>query len=131
MNDKTINGFDIPFRELSEEEKRLEITVERFRNFHYEAGEDFLDSTSEGNAFIFCGWLLKKYPKHSEEILRVANTKGKYLGISSFIDLSFLHFNDEEDIERIYFDYSEFCNQTVHLKGRINQVLIQVAEYYN
>jgi len=43
MKQETIVGFDIPKRELTEEEKNREITLDRFNEFHNKAGEDFCD----------------------------------------------------------------------------------------
>lgn len=129
---ETINGFDIPKRELTTEEASRNITVERIRNFHYGSGEDFLDTTSEGNAQIFAGWLLHKYPEKSKEILAVVNNNGKYLVIADFNEIEdFEKYDDEIDMNSLYIEFVEFCNQTEHLKRRVNQVLIQVDEYYN
>jgi hypothetical protein len=131
VEQETVNGFDIPIRKLTEEEQSRDITLQRFKEFHYSAGEDFLDTTSEGDAKIFAGYLLHKYPKLSKDILDIVNEKGKYLEIRSFVELEPLDYNDKEDIEMLYQDFSDFCNLTEHLKRRVNQVLIQVKEYYN
>lgn len=135
MGKETINGFDIPLRKLTEEESSREITIERIRDFHYEAGEDFLDTTNEGygnSAIIFGGWLLHKYPEHSEIILNHLNENQRNIDILCFGELDFLDgYVKEEDINLIYFEFVEFTNQTVHMKKRVNQVLIQLKEYYD
>ncbi len=125
---ETINGFDIPKRELNDEEASRDITIKRIQTFHYTAGEDFLDSTGEGNIFIFCGWLMHKYPELSKEILEIANNK--YGEIQDFKEMYEFGYDKELDIDKIYIDFAEFCNQTEFLKERVNQVLIQIAEYY-
>lgn len=125
---KTVNGFDIPLRKLTDEEKTRPVTWERFRDFHYAVGEDFLDQTGEGNVYIFAGWLLHKYPEHSADILRIVNKK--YAEIQNFNELEFLGYSDELDIDLLYCDFAEFVNLTGALKERVNQILIQVTEYY-
>lgn len=128
---ETINGFDIPKRKLTEEEKTRDITVERIRDFHYSAGEDFIDTTEEGNGMIFCGWLLHKRKEHSKEILDICNKSCFKMAIQEYMNASFYDYNKEMDIESFYFDYVEFVNQTGALKERVNQVLIQIEETYN
>lgn len=134
MEQETVNGYDIPLRKLNEEESTREISVERFREFHYAAGEDFLDGQSEGpvQGFIFGGWLIHKYPAMSKEILDHINENIEYLDMHCFKDIDFLgEYIKDEDIDQIYFEVAEFANQTEALKKRINQTLIQVCEYYN
>lgn len=125
---KTVNGFDIPLRDLTDEEKTRDITLDRIQQFHYSAGEDFLDTTGEGNILVFCGWMLHKYPQLSDEILEIANSK--WGEIRSFTELEEFGYSETLDNDKIYIDFVEFCNQTKSLKERVNQVLIQVAEYY-
>ncbi len=120
---KTINGFDIEQRELTDEERGREITLERFTEFHFAAGEDFLDQTGEGNVKIFAGWMLHKYPEFSVEILSLANDKNAE--VMTFNEL------EEKTYTDLYADFAEFCNQTGALKHRVNQILIQVVEYYD
>lgn len=124
-----INGFDIEKRELTEEEKTREITWERFKEFHYTAGEDFLDVTGEGNVLIFGGWLMHKYPELCPDILHILNSRN--LGMSDFIEFDQFGYCEEKDIDKIYQDFAEFCNFTGALKERVNQVLIQVNEHYS
>lgn len=126
---ETINGFSIPKRDLTDEEKSRDITMERIQEFHYSAGEDFLDTTGEGNVLIFCGWMLHKYPELQEEILEIANSK--WAEIRTFTELEEFEYDEALDNDKIYIDFCEFCNQTVGLKERVNQVLIQVKEYYD
>ena len=124
---ETVNGFDIPLRELTEEEANRDVTWERFREFHYTAGEDFLDTTGDGNYRIFGGFLLARYPEHAKEILEVCNEK---YGCS--VDyLEIIGFDNDKDIDTVYLDFAEFTNLTSALKKRVNQVLIQVVEHYN
>src|SRR5699024_1944029 len=128
---ETIPGFGIPKRELTKEEAEREITLERFRKFHYEAGEDFIDATGEGPELLFGGYLLCKYPEKSSQILAIVNEEGKFLEITSFCEVGGLGYDEKEDIDMVYQDFADFCNLTKHLKRRVNQVLIQVSEYYN
>ncbi len=121
----TIPGFDIQMRELTEEEANREITLDRFSQFHYDAGEDFIDSYENCvNTEIFCGWCLHKFPDKSAEILEIANGKQFTFGVQSCMDLYDNH-------EAFYEDFATFLNLTSAAKKRVNQVLIQVEEYYN
>lgn len=115
-------------RELTSEEASRDITWERFRAFHYASGEDFLDYTGEGNLHIFGGWLLHKYPDYSSEILKVCNKK--FGGIPDFRELPPLGYDECKDVDSLYEDFAEFCNQTEALKKRVNKVLILTSEYY-
>jgi hypothetical protein len=123
----TISGFNIEKRDLTEEEATRDITVPRFLDFHYASGEDFLDSTGEGNFLIFTGWLLHEYPRHNQEILEVANSGRKE--IQAYKELDFLGFDTLLDIEVLYYSFARFCNVTGALKYRVNQILIQMAEW--
>lgn len=124
---ETLPGFNIPLRELTPEEQEMPITWERFRDFHYTVGEDFLDQTSEGNVDIFAGWLLHKYPERNTEILALVNHR--FADVASFMDM--FGYDDEKDIDTLYVEFAEFCNLTGALKHRINQTLIIIDEYYN
>lgn len=131
MEQKTITGFSILKRELTEEEASREVTIERIRDFHYEAGEDFLDIADDARAEIFAGFIVHKYKDRAAKIYDICNSNKGYLSVMDFKEFYEPEYNEEEDIDQIYFDYIEFVNTTVHLKKRVNQVLIQVMEYYN
>lgn len=128
MSMKTVNGFTIPLRELTEEEKTRDITWERFREFHYEAGVDFLDNTGEGNHLIFGGWLMAKFPQCSKQILEVCNNQ--YGTVLDYRDIEEFDYDEDKDIDGVYVQFAEFANQTEHLKARINEILIIVVEHY-
>lgn len=120
---ETIDGFDIPKRELTPEEAARPITKERIDEFHRLAGEDFCDQgIGNINVKILGGYLMAKYTHLSAEILDVCNDKhGEPLGI--------LHlFYPDKDI--FYEELASFINLTVACKARVNQVLIQLAEHY-
>tara|TARA_Y100001956_G_scaffold27833_1_gene27562 strand:+ start:282 stop:641 length:360 start_codon:yes stop_codon:yes gene_type:complete len=108
-------------KEITEDMLNEEITLERFRDFHYDVGEDFLDQTGEGNHLIFGGYLLNKYPHHSAEILEICNNR--YGECMSYRDLPELGYSDEHDIDLLYRDFAEFCNLTEALKKRVNAIL--------
>lgn len=121
---ETIEGFSIEKRDLTEEEANRDITLERFQEFHIEAGEDFLDYVPCINHLIFSGWLIAKYPAKSKEIL--VKAQEKYAGMHNLTDL----YEDDPDQDKFYTDVAEFLNLTEKAKKRANQVLIQVIEYY-
>jgi len=124
MEVETINGFDIPKRELTEEEASREVTLERFQEWHHEVGEDFTDQFSNINEKILGGYLLAKYPHKAKEILFELNTK--YAEAQNFQGI----YEDDLDGDKFYTDLAEFINLTESLKKRVNQVLIQVMEHY-
>lgn len=132
MNVETIDGFNIPKRELTEEEASREITFERFDEWHMEVGEDFCDQVgSMINHYIFGGFVMARYPQFSTQILKVLNSKyGEALGILSIFEEHFEQDNNnlEEGNKIFYTLLAEFANLTVNLKKNINQVLIQVME---
>lgn len=106
-----------------------DITWERFRDWHYEVGEDFLDQTGEGNHLIFGGYLLAKYPHRSEEILEVCNSEfGECMG---FRDIPELDYDSEKDIDYLYVEFAEFCNLTEHLKQRVDTILNKGRDWYD
>ena len=132
MADKqqTLRGFSITERELTEEEANREITIDRIREFHYEVGEDFLDICNTADAKVFAGFIAHKYKDRAAEICNIMNQSEGYLEINSFKEFYEPEYNEEEDIDQVYFDYVEFVNTTKALKKRDNQMLIQVTEYY-
>lgn len=124
---ETIHGFDIPKRELTEEEATREVTLKRFQIFHHQVGEDFVDQFPYVNVKIFGGYMMAKHPDLSTEILKIVNNKwGEALGIKSLIDKNY----DDSDADKFYTELAEFINLTGNLKKMVNQVLIQVDEYY-
>lgn len=127
MEQETICGFNIPKRELTEEEATREITIERFNEFHAIAVEDFCDQCEqEINRFITGGYLICKHPELATEILRTLNDK--YGGLTSIWEVYADKLNDGNDI--FYTDLAEFLNLTGKAKERVNQILIQVVEHY-
>lgn len=128
MAEQTVNGFDIPLRNLTEEEKNRDITWERFREFHYMAGVDFLDNTGEGNHLIFGGWLMAKFPEKSKEILEICNDR--HGTVLDYREIEGFDYSEDKDIDIVYILFAEFANQTEHLKHRINEILIIVVSHY-
>jgi hypothetical protein len=129
MKQETIDGFSIPKRQLTQEEASRDVTFERISNFHHDAGEDYLDTCSLDKQAekIFLGFLLAKHPELSKEILKVAN--GGYIDCEFYT--LFEQEGDKQDSDTFYSLFAEFVNCTEGLKSRVNQVLIQVDEYYN
>jgi hypothetical protein len=125
-----IEGFSIPFRELTEEESLRVITLYRFNNFHAEVGEDFVDQISSVNtidvAVLFAGFAMAKHPEWSLELLECVNNNP----YTQLVQDVYRDFSNQSD-DLFYTDFAEFLNQTVDLRKDVNQILIQVAEYYN
>ncbi len=83
---ETIDGFDIPKRELTPEEANREVTLDRFHAWHAEVGEDFTDQFSSIDHKIYGGYLMAKYPNKSAEILAECNNKyGECQGYKTFM----------------------------------------------
>lgn len=130
-----IEGFDIPLRELTEEEASRSITLERFKDFHYEVGEDFVDQIGSVNtktfALIFAGFAMAKHPEWSIEILSKCNNALTEVYTQLILDVYEENTSDDDQGDTFYSDLAEFLNLTINAKKRVNQVLIQVAEYYS
>ena len=128
MEKETVHGFSIPLRELTEQEASMDITLERFSNYHTAVGEDFADQHgSLINHLIVGGYLMAKHPELSNELLAVMNNK--YGEVLSFTEVYAEHLNDENN-DLFYTELAEFLNLTVAAKKRVNQILIQIAEHY-
>jgi hypothetical protein len=125
---ETIQGFNIPKRDLTEEESNRDISFERFDEWQMEVGEDFCDQVgSMVNHYVFGGYLMAKHPELSEKILKIINNK--YGDVLSYVSMFEEHFDDEEDANKKFYTLlAEFANLTKVLKKNINQILIQVME---
>lgn len=128
---ETVRGFSILKRPLNEEEKSRDITIERIQSFHRDAGEDFLDTADEADPKVFGGFIAHKYIDRASEVYEIMNENKLFLEINSFREFYDPEYNEEADLEQVYFDFIEFVNTTKSTKERVNQVLIQVHEYYN
>lgn len=133
MSKETIIGFDIEKRELTQEEKTRDVTLDRFREFHNKACEDFCDQVGHMiNAKILTGFLMGKRPEISHQLLDAINKDADALELKYVYEEN-IENNTEEYLyieEIFYSDLAEFINLTVHLKERTNQILIQVSEHY-
>jgi hypothetical protein len=126
MEKETITGFNIEKRKLTQEEMNREITLDRFDEFHVKAGEDFCDTVGHLiNSKILCGFLIAKQPQISHQLLNEINQDGDALSLLHIYEDLLVEGDDE-----FYSDLAEFANLTTHLKARLNQILIQVAEHY-
>lgn len=132
MEQETIEGFDIPLRELTEEEASRPITLERFQDFHYEVGEDFIDQIDSVNssriALQFYGYSIAKHPEWSSKLIESCDVPNPY---TQLVQSVYDDFDTGNDGDLFYSDFAEFVNFTVDTKKRINQVLIQIEEYYS
>ena len=114
---------------LTAEQKKLPITWERIREYHYTVGEDFFDQGNDGNGYIFSGWLIAKYPQHFEALCAISNDAGFSICAYDYDDI--LGEDMEKDIQVVYIEYADFCNHTVALLEEMNQVLLETVELYN
>lgn len=125
---ETVEGSTIPARELTSEEINREITLERFNEYHYEVGEDFLDQIGSVNnsriALTFGGFAMAKHPHLSADILKATNVKDPYTQLVKEV------YDEFYDDDIFYSDFADFLNLTGEAKKRVNKVLILTAEYY-
>lgn len=125
---ETVEGTNIPARELTPEEENREITFERFQDYHYEIGEDFLDQVGSVNnsriALTFGGFSMARYPFLSTDILKATNIKNPYTQLVKEI------YEDYNLEDKFYSDFADFLNLTGEAKKRVNKVLILTDEYY-
>ena len=113
-------------RELTEEEVAREITLERFDDYHADAGEDWWDDNGGIiNKNFFLGYLLARFPESYDKILEVANDKDKD------VPDVFGELYEEEVCDLFYQTLADFLNLTVNTKKKVNEVLINTYEYYN
>ena len=114
------------YRELTEEEAAREITLERFNDYHDDAGEDWWDQ--EGSMIskdFFLGYLLGRFPEKYQKVLEMVNDK-----YQDAADV-FGELYEEEICDEFYTILADFINLTVNTKKKINEVLINTYEYYN
>lgn len=125
---ETVEGSTIPARELTSEEINREITLERFNEYHYEVGEDFLDQIGSVNnsriALTFGGFAMANHPHLSADILKATNVKDPYTQLVKEV------YDEFYDDDIFYSDFADFLNLTGEAKKRVNKVLILTAEYY-
>lgn len=104
---------------ITPEQAAQKITLKRINHYHRVVGEDFIDQNeSITNGYVFGGWLMRKYPKWSTEILSKMNTK--YFGIQ---DLMEIYPDDGGNNTQFYRDFCTLANFTTITKGKVNQIL--------
>lgn len=141
---ETVDGTSIYKRELTSEEKSLDVTLERFDNYHCEAGEDFVDQVAPMvNNKDFGEFLIKKYPSMADSIKTVMDDKHYFEQdfLHLFVDEYYDEVQEEEAKkaphgyseyreDEFYSAYADFINTVPEAKEKVNQILIQVVEYY-
>ena len=119
-----VPGFSIKLRQLTEEEYKQDITLERIQDFHHEVGEDLLDTTGyvcNNLNKLVSGYLMCKYPHLASQINEASNEE--LLSVCHVIDDYF-----EDGGDTFYSDFCTVVNYTELTKARINQILIQTTE---
>jgi len=130
-----LEGYNIVAKALTEEEKNMNLTVERFGEYMRIIGEDFLDGRGGGYIpwRVFVGFLMAKEPQLFDKLLEVLNdTFGELLKVQEIFDKEFGKWSDEKEcgFTKLYGYICEFCNKTYHTKYKINRQLIQIKELY-
>lgn len=123
-----IEGFNIPFIELAPEEANLEIDLDRFKLFHFDVGEDFVDSfhVDHYEFLIFSGYVMATRPELASSVLKLCSNPS-----SEPLTLKYLYEENDLTEDDFYTDFAAFLNLTDKLRQRVNQVLIQVANHYD
>lgn len=101
-----------------------EVTWQRFRDLHYEVGEDFFDVGDPGINKPFMVWLMAKYPEIHDDLHEESSRR-----FFSILDLSEefpeqFGYSDEHDIERIYMEIAEFCKTNEAARRAVNEIII-------
>jgi hypothetical protein len=130
-----LEGYSIPLVQLTDEEYSRDITLDRIIDHCCTVGEDFFDShCTIINFELFAGFLIAKLPNKAKEILEIVNKS------SDLNDLSLIFESDYKDRDytwiyeaqnKIYELFCELVNYTTHTKAKVNQILIQIDNYYN
>jgi hypothetical protein len=122
-------------RELTPEEKALDITFERFSNYHHDAGEDFVDQFGGIPIQEFGPFCIERFPELTEEITEIMGDKyGEALVIEHAFEEYFENgTNEAYDVanQKFYTILADFINTKVDLKAEVNEELIGVDEHYN
>lgn len=118
-------------RKLTKEEKKQEVTLERFQEYHVAVGEDFIDQHEFGNPHVFAGFILAKYPQRADIILGITNDDN-FCSIQQVMWAYDIPEYEDEDmqLDAFYRDYAEFVNLTRYSKEKVNEELIKAYEYY-
>lgn len=71
---------------------------------------------------LFGGWLMCKYPRHSDAILKIIlDDQSDLLSLTS---LPIMFISEDKGISMLYLDFADFCNQNTLIKKRVNKILI-------
>lgn len=121
----TIDGFDIPRRDLTINEKRMLVSLERFTEYHLIVEKDFVDTHDCVVGITGFGKFILARKPH----LRPAITE--YMRYPTCTEKQFLEVYTDNGIDddEFYTDFAAYINTNVNSKEIVNQILIQVAEY--
>ncbi len=122
--------------QLTEEELNLDISLDRFNEYHWAVGEDFVDQNESIVDYkVYAGWLLHKYPEKASLILSCLNDTSWYSSVQGFQHRVFCKDEEsggeEDEMDNFYTDFAEFLNLTGAAKRRVNTVLVREDRYYN
>jgi hypothetical protein len=126
---ETIDGFDIPTRELTAEEASRDLTPDRIRDFEIDAGEAFLDQFDHLlNTQAIMGFLMARHPDKASQLLAMGNQK--YATLNDLNEIFVPEWSEENHCKMLQ-DICDFINLTVNTKKRMNTNLIVHYEHYN
>lgn len=113
-------------RELTIEEKLMDITLERFTEFHHAVQEDFVNLYS-GMVTVF-GFGSRIYSKRGALKLDILTA----LEYENCTEVDFLDIYEDHNIDddEFYADFASYINTNPVSKAKVNSILINVAEYY-
>lgn len=130
-----LQGYNIIARALTKEEAQMDLTIDRFNQYHKLIGEDFLDDRGGGYIpwRVFAGYLMAKEPQLFDKLLDILNDDyGEMLTIQELFEEQFGEWSDEKECgyTKLYAYICEFVNKTQNTKYKINRQLIQILENY-
>lgn len=102
----------------------MEITWQRFRDFHYEVQEDFFDVGDPNIVKPFMVWLMAKYPEIHDELHEESSRRFFCIHDLTEEFPEQFGYSEEHDIERIYMEIAEFCNTNKAAQDAVNNILI-------
>lgn len=99
-----------------------EVTWQRFRDLHYEVGEDFFDIGDPGIDKPFSIWLINKYPELEDKLHRIFSDRHFYM--KNLCEIEKFDYSEEHDIDRVYMEIAEFCKTNEAARRAVNKIII-------
>ena len=119
------NGLNIPLLEISDEDKQLEITVDRIEQIAYLTAQnpfEYSEFLCTSGTLILAGFIINRRPDLALFILQEA-AEDNFSAASLYIDV---FVGSDEFID----DFCKLVNLTKNTKASINQHIISIVKHY-